>query len=134
MKKHLVTAFAPDPVYTRHSEGAFIRLRDGRIMYAYSRFVSHQGDDAPSDIVAYFSSDEGESWSGERVLIRAAQFGVQNVMSVSLMRMANGDVGLFYIVKEDDAFLSHIMLSRSADECAGFYSHIECTPPERSGY
>ncbi len=132
MKSHITASWGPDAAYTRHSEGDFLRLKDGRIMFVYSRFTDTQSDDAPSDLVASYSADEGEHWSEPKTVIRAAQFGEKNVMSVSLMRMKNGDVGLFYIVKH--AATSSIMLSRSADEGKTYYKHVECTRPERPGY
>ena len=38
--KRTVLVLAPDTTYPRHSEGAFIRLKDGNIFFAYSRFYS----------------------------------------------------------------------------------------------
>ena len=64
MEKGRVTAlFKPDGVYTRHSEGAFLRMKDGALLFAYSRFTGAWFDDAPSDIVRCVSYDEGETWS-----------------------------------------------------------------------
>jgi len=129
----IVASFAPDTEFTRHSEGSFLRLKDGRIMFAYSRFTGHNGDDAPSDLVAVYSSDEGETWSEARVLIRASMYNTKNVMSVSLMSMSNGDLGLFYIIKQTPA-INRIMLSRSRDDGESFYSHVECTKAENAAY
>ena len=46
-----------DQTYTRHSEGAFLRMKDGGILYAYSRFIGSDDDGAPSDIVGLWSYD-----------------------------------------------------------------------------
>lgn len=129
----IVASFAPDSEFTRHSEGSFLRLNDGRIMFIYSRFTGHNGDDAPSNLVAVYSANEGETWSAPQIVIPASMYNTKNVMSVSLMRMANGDIGLFYIVKQTPS-VSRIMLSRSNDEGENFYSHTECTSPECPGY
>ena len=94
----IVLSLGPGGEFSRHSEGDFIRLRDGRILFIYSRFTQSYRDDAPSDLVGMTSADEGESWSKPRVIIPASQFGVDNVMSVSLLRMQNDDIGLFFIV------------------------------------
>ena len=59
---HNVISFGPDKVYTRHSEGAFLRLKDGQILFVYSRFSGSYDDDAPSDLVAIRSADEGKSF------------------------------------------------------------------------
>lgn len=133
MVNHIVAEFIPDEKYTRHSEGAFLRLKDGRILFVYSRFTNSSEDDAPSDLVACYSSDEGETWTEPEVCIPASMYGVDNVMSVSLMRMLNGDVGLFYIVKQD-VYHTRIILSRSSDEGKTYYKHVDCTSFGIKGY
>ncbi len=83
----------------RNGEGAFIRLKDGRIMYAYTEYVGNDwSDDAVARISAVISSDEGESWK-EKVVLFEPREGEQNVMSVSLINMENGDIGIFYLTK-----------------------------------
>lgn len=129
----IVATYAPDETYKRHSEGGFARLKDGRIMLAFSRFIGGGHDDSPSDIVAVYSSDEGNTWSAPSDLIKASMYGVPNIMSVSLLRMANGDLGVLYIVKQE-TFYNRIMLSRSKDDGASFYMHTECSQLDRKGY
>ncbi len=133
MNSRATAVFAPDEQYTRHSEGAFLRLHDGGIYFAYSRFMESNFDDAPSDIAACVSYDEGESWSDPQTIIPASLHSTKNVMSVSLLRMTNGDIGLFYLVKQTPSE-NVLMLSRSADEGKTFYRHTVCTPPGRPGY
>lgn len=133
MQDHIVKSFGPDKQYSRHSEGSFLRLKDGSIYFAYSRFTEFQGDDAPSDIVAMISHDEGETWSDAEVVLPASDHNTSNVMSVSLMRMANGDLGLYYIIKETPR-ICRIYLARSKDEGKTFYKRVECTIPDRAGY
>lgn len=133
MQDHITAAWAPDKAYTRHSEGAFLRLNDNSILFIYSRFTGDYDDDAPSDLVACVSSDEGETWSEPVTAISASMYDTKNVMSVSLLRMENGDVGLFYIVKQSPG-ISRILLSRSNDEGKTWYRHVECTLPDRQGY
>jgi len=129
----LTACFSPDEKYTRHSEGAFLRLKDGTILFAYSRFTGLWNDDAPSDIVAVTSHDEGETWSEARTLVPASHHGASNIMSVSLMRMGNGDVGLFYIVKKTP-LINQIILARSNDESQTFYQYTDCTARIAQGY
>ena len=133
MQNHIVKTFAPDEVYTRHSEGAFLRMKDGGIYFAYSRFTGSDNDAAPSDLVAMVSYDEGETWTEPEVVIRAAEHDTKNIMSVSLMRMANGDLGLFYIVKATKT-VNRIVLARSADEGKTFCKKTVCTLSNREGY
>ena len=123
-----VCEIAPNAVYTRNSEGDFIRLADGRLLFAYTRYLDQYSDDAASSIVAMVSDDEGETWSEAWEVLNAAEFGVHNVMSVSLLPLNNGDTGMFYIVKH--AAHTRIMLSRSSDGGRTFGAHCECTLPE----
>lgn len=126
-------SFGPDDVHTRHSEGDFLRMKDGSILFAYSRFTGGGDDDAASHIACCRSYDDGRTWSRPEKLFGPERYGVRNIMSVSLMRMANGDAGLFYLVKETPE-INRVMLSRSRDEFGTFYSHTECSIPDRPGY
>ena len=126
MEKGRVTAlFKPDGVFTRHSEGAFLRMKDGALLFAYSRFTGAWFDDAPSDIVRCVSYDEGETWSEPETMLTAESFGVKNIMSVSLLRMNNGDLGVICIAKEPPQ-IYRIYLSRSSDEGRTFYRRVDC--------
>lgn len=87
----------------RNSEGAFIRIPDGRILFAYSSYVGDtQHDHGDCNISAIYSSDEGESWSESVVIAKASDFGVGNIMSVSALVQEDGSVGLYFLVKEND--------------------------------
>lgn len=130
MRKVLV--IQPDPTHPRHSEGCFIRLNDGGILFAYSRFNGDWLDDAPSDIVGRVSYDEGETWSEPHMLIKASDHNGINVMSCTMMRMQDGELGLFYIIKTN-AYTFQIWLSRSKDEGKTFYRHIQCSAHRGDG-
>lgn len=121
-----VLTLSPNEVYSRHSEGTFLRLNNGGILFTYSRFHSAWHDDAPSDLVGLISYDEGETWGDPWVMLTASQFNTQNIMSCSLMRMQNNDLGFFYIVKAN-AWTYQIWLSRSRDEGQTFYEHRQCS-------
>ena len=82
----------------RKTEGAFALLNDGRIIFAYSNFVNGSGDDSEAEIRAIFSSDDGESWGGERTLLKKRPTDV-NLMSISFLRMNDGALGMFYLCK-----------------------------------
>ena len=57
----LVWDKAPTEDNGRNSEGSFIRIPDGSIMFAYSRYSSASAHDhANCDIAAIYSQDEGE--------------------------------------------------------------------------
>ena len=82
----------------RNSEGAFVTLKSGRILFLYTRFYGGGADESPACIVSVSSDDEGRTWKSEpRVVVENA--GRQNVMSVSLLRLQGGGIALFYLVK-----------------------------------
>ena len=102
----------------RNGEGAFIRLKDGRIMYAYTEYIGNDWTDhATARISACYSSDEGESFGESRVLFEKPDDAL-NIMSVSLLRLGNGDLGVFYLEKilEGEVFRVLKILARSSDE------------------
>lgn len=54
----------------RNGEGAFIRLKDGTIMFGYSEFSGNLSydDDAQAKICVITSSDGGETWKNKKTL------------------------------------------------------------------
>ena len=82
----------------RSSEGAFVALGDGTVLFAYSKFTGRGRDDSSAVIAARLSRDAGATWTRrDRVLV--AGEGRQNVMSVSFLRLHDGRIALFYLVK-----------------------------------
>ena len=87
----------------RNSEGSFIRLPDGRILFAYSRYNTNgYSDNADCDIAAIYSADEGESWTEPVIIARAETFGVGNIMSVSCVLQKDGKIGVYFLIKENE--------------------------------
>lgn len=112
----------------RNSEGAFLTLDNGRILFAYSRFKGKDpSDDAASDICMLESEDNGESFGNMRVILTCEDEEAGNIMSVSLMHMQNGDIGIFYLVREKKTRLQ-MYLRRSEDRGVTWSSRILCTP------
>lgn len=102
----------------RNSEGDFVTLRDGRVLFAYTKFVGGGGDAAAAVIASRVSRDGGRTWSKrDRVLVENE--GRQNVMSVSLLRLHDGRIALFYLRKnaEDDC---RLQMRISEDEARSF--------------
>ena len=85
----------------RNSEGDFIRLSDGRILYAYSHYTgSSEDDDAPCSIAAMISSNNGQSFKHlPGFLISAEEHEIQNIMSVSFIRLDDETLCIFYLCK-----------------------------------
>src|SRR2546423_13323806 len=82
----------------RNSEGSFVTLKDGRILFVYTHFTGGAGDNAAAHLAGRFSSDGGRTWTGDDVVVVPREGGM-NVMSVSLLRLADGRIGLWYLVK-----------------------------------
>src|SRR5438270_7360946 len=53
----------PGPGNPHNTEGSFVALRDGRILFAYSRFTGGGGDNDAASVVGRFSSDGGRTWT-----------------------------------------------------------------------
>ena len=84
----------------RNGEGTFARLRDGRILHVYTEYYGDSwADEATARLSAVTSSDEGETWSEPYVLLEKDETA-QNYMSPSLLRLKNGNLGLFFLRKE----------------------------------
>lgn len=100
----------------RNSEGDFISLKSGRILYVYSHFYgTSYMDDAPAYIASRYSDDGGKTWSTTSELVVENE-GIHNVMSVSLMRLRNDEIALFYM-KQDGSYDNWtIMIRFSSDE------------------
>ncbi|MBQ3151609.1 MAG: exo-alpha-sialidase [Clostridia bacterium] len=118
----------------RNSEGDFITLKDGRILFVYCRFDGNAHDNAPCDIAGVISEDGGKTFGEPFIVARASEHGVNNIMSVSVMRLGNGDLGLFYLVKHNTVGSSSFVLRRSSDEGKTFSDPVQCLPDRFVGY
>jgi len=117
----------------RNGECDFIRLKDGRILCAYSKFYGDKwGDHCPADVVGRYSFDEGETW-GEDFIIAQHDETAKNYMCPNLFRMANGDMGMIYGRKyasndPDTPVYTEKWFVRSADEGKTWSTPLRCTP------
>ena len=85
----------------RNSEGDFIRLNSGDILYVYTHYYGESGDDhASARLMSRVSHNGGLTWSEEDELVLENE-GRMNVMSVSLLRLRDQSIALFYLVKEN---------------------------------
>lgn len=107
----------------RNGEGAFLRLKDGRIMFAYTEYTESGGDHDWAQLVAIYSSDEGETWGNRRILMKPKAQDA-NIMSVSLLRMQNGELGMFFLRKSQGH--CRLNLARSCDEGDSWYEETVC--------
>lgn len=121
----------PGPDNPRNSEGDFISLKDGRILFLYTRFTGGSADDSEASLVSRCSLDGGATWSAEDVVVVANE-GAKNVMSVSLLRLNDGAIALFYLRKDgDDECRPYMRISK--DEAVTWGPPVLCIP-EPAGY
>ena len=108
----------------RNSEGAFVSLSDGRILFAYTHFTGGGGDHDAACLMGRTSSDGGRTWTKEdRTLVKNE--GGMNVMSVSLLRLKSGAIALFYLLKNSERDCRPLM-RLSADEGATWGEPVAC--------
>ncbi len=119
----------------RNSEGDIIQLNDDRLVFAYSRFSSFNewghGDFGHADIMMRISEDFGKTWSQDKMLVENE--GKVNVMSVSLLRLQNGDILLFYL-RKDGWDECKLYVRRSTDEMQSFSDPVCATPEANPQY
>lgn len=116
----------------RNSEGDFITLKDGRILFIYTHYTGQSGADwGNAYLASRYSSDNGKTWSKESK-IEVQQEGKNNVMSVSLLRLPNGKIALFNL-KIDGEFLCSPWMRISNDEGKTWSKPWKCIP-DRKGY
>ena len=115
---------------SRNSEGAFISLMDGSILFVYSRFKGDGYEDwNRSDLCVIVSKDGGKSFTDERILLTCEEENAQNIMSLSLLHMENGDIGLFYLVRHTYTMMQ-MYVRRSKDHGKTWGDRVLCTPQE----
>ncbi len=122
----IVCDLAPTPQNRRNSEGAFIRLKNGDILFAYSRY-NDDGylDGCSCEIYAILSHDNGETFGEPFLLYSNKTVETDNVMSVSLMRMENGDLGMFFLKKIGGLHCMPLLV-RSTDEGKTWSDPVDC--------
>lgn len=132
MTSKIIRDLPPTENNNRNSEGAFIKLQDGRILFAYSRYGNEGYDDgAAADIYGMISHDDGESFGEPFVMLTHNRYGVENIMSISFARMENGDIGMFFLPKWDTNQCV-CYLVRSSDEGKTWSKPVLCS--EDRGY
>ena len=122
--KEITLRLEPTSANPRNSEGDFIKLRDGRILYVYTHFTEGSGDHAGAFLAGRYSSDRGKSWTKEDVTILPNEGGM-NIRSVSLLRLNNGEVALFYLRKNSESDCIPFMRI-STDEATTWSEPIRC--------
>ncbi|MBM3740891.1 MAG: exo-alpha-sialidase [Acidobacteria bacterium] len=106
--------FPPAAANARNSEADILMLRDGRLMIAWSQFLSSSSSDwAPARIPVMFSRDDGRTWYGKETL--QENIGKINVMCPDLLRLRSGKILFTFWVLNSPAD-SQVMYRLSNDD------------------
>jgi len=128
----IVLQLPPEANNPRNSEGDFITLKNGRILFIYSHYTgTSSSDHAPAYLAGRFSDDRGQTWSKEDFMVVANEGGM-NVMSVSLLRLQNGSIALFYLRKNSETDCIP-MMRISTDEAKTWSNPVACIT-DKKGY
>lgn len=111
------------PDNPRNSEADIVELKDGALLLAWSRFRGGE-DDATAVIAAKKSRDGGRTWGEEFIL--QENIAQQNVMSVSLLRLASGKILFFFLAKNGPGDL-HLYVRASTDEAQTWSEPLKVT-------
>lgn len=100
MNSDIVLKLDHGPDNPRNSEGVFVTLADGRILFVYTHYygAGGGGDEDRARICGRLSADGGRTWSAEDETIVENE-GKRNVMSVSMLRLQDGRLALWYLRK-----------------------------------
>lgn len=111
----------PSPGNPRNSEGAFMPLADGRVLFIYTHFTGSNDDNAAAHLASRVSRDGGKTWSDEDQVVLPEEVAASaNSMSVSLLRLRGGRIAMFYLRK-----------TQTPASRAGAWGAIDCRPVMR---
>jgi len=117
----------PSKEHPRNSEGDILAMKDGRLAFVYTQFSGGSADGSSADLVLCESADNGRTWSKPRMLVPRGD--ARNVMSVSLLRLPDGEILLFYLLKTGPSTCT-MYVQRSRDELATVGDPVRVTPAE----
>ncbi|NWF84541.1 MAG: exo-alpha-sialidase [Bryobacteraceae bacterium] len=122
----------PGPGNPRNTEGSFVKLKDGRLMFVYSRFSTNgPADSGAATLAARYSKDDGITWTAQDQTVVENEGGM-NVMSASLLRLRSGEIALFYC-RKDSMVECRPWMRTSRDE-GKTWSRARLTIPEPGYY
>ncbi|MCA9039661.1 MAG: exo-alpha-sialidase [Planctomycetaceae bacterium] len=138
-----VVAVAADPIQRtellppatdnpRNSEGDFIQLKDGRLLFIYTHYTDGAADNSSAYLASRTSTNGGATWTNESVKVLDNHAG-ENIMSVSLLRLPDGTIALFYLAKNswDDC---RPVVRFSKDETASWSEPVSIIPDKEVDY
>ncbi|WP_182869566.1 sialidase family protein [Rhodopirellula sp. JC639] len=131
-RQAVVLRLPATPSNPRNSEGDFVRLKDGRLLFVYTHFTGGGGDHSSAHLAGRFSSDDGRTWDDADTLIQDNN-ATWNIMSVSLLRLADDRIAMFYLRKQSLQDCRPVVRF-SDDEATTWSKPTEIIPESEIGY
>ncbi|MBM3736462.1 MAG: exo-alpha-sialidase [Acidobacteria bacterium] len=117
------------PEHPRHDHAQIFPLSGDRLMLIWCEYYLREpsrvfrnpyseggsGDQAACQISGKISRDRGRTWSGTFTV--QENIGADNVKHCNLLRLASGEILLFFTVRDFKKHESQIWFKRSKDEC-----------------
>ena len=122
----IVKEFTPDEKSFRKSEGAFFRKDDGTVYFVFSHYRLNRDDGGACDLALSVSTDDGNTFSDEKIILTCEECNATNIMSVSLLGMNDGTIGLFYLKKSEK--IDCRMFMRKTRDFSSFSDEIVVIP------
>ena len=125
-----------DDVFVRKGEGAFLGLKDGSIIHAYTQYCGGDVHDHGTANIAYVrSTDQGETWTYEGILLAKGENDI-NIMSVSFLRLPSDEILMFYMRKTAQSGQIYCLpcVRSSFDECKTWGEERCCMEPAKGYY
>ncbi|MBR5454001.1 MAG: exo-alpha-sialidase [Clostridia bacterium] len=116
----IITEMLPDDRYSEYGGGSFACF-DDKILFAYP--AAHRDNVKVSDILVRVSSDGGESWSEPVTATLDGEILAGEYSGVSLLKLADGSIGLFLVEGDGTGWKSRIVFGISSD---GFAYSLKC--------
>ena len=117
------------PEVPRASEGDMVMLKDGRLLCIYGHYHAGEGWDlSPAYLAAITSDDGGRTWSAPYQMIGMEEGSADNVMLVSLLRAADGDLIIAYADQTPGMLTRGMVLRRSCDDGQTWSARQPITP------
>ena len=117
----------------RNSEGDFVQLKDGRVLFVYAHYFEKGRDVSPAALMGRYSSDGGRTWTKEDSVI-APREGNHSQRSVSLLRLVDGRIALFYLNCTSWPDDERPLVRFSVDEAKTWSDPKPIIPDEDAGY
>lgn len=117
----------------RNSEGDFIKLKTGEILFVYSNFTTGHADNSPSFLNSVISSNKGKSWKNG-FFQKYPEEKEDNLMSVSLLRLKNNKIAMFYLKKTNKGTTCIPYMIQSNDEGSSWTEPKRITETENGFY